>query len=44
MPTKKEWQVKHGLTDSEMTYLEAILKAFDGSIVAIVDNPERKIL
>lgn len=35
---KKEWQLKHKLTDNEMERIEFILKLFKGKIVKVIDN------
>lgn len=39
---KEEWHIHFGLLDDEMSCLEAILKVFNGSIVAVRENPKRK--
>lgn len=41
---RKEWQSHYGLTDYEMVKLSHILKAFDGIIVCVVDNPKQELL
>lgn len=41
---KSEWQKQQGLDDLEMEKLCEVLRVFDGKIVRIVDNPERRLL
>lgn len=42
--TKKEWQDFYGFTDEEMAELELRVKGTNGTIVAVVDNPDKKLL
>ena len=41
---RNEWRDHQGLTEEEMQRLEDILKRFNGKIINIIDNPEKKIL
>lgn len=41
---RKSWQEYWGFTDKEMETIAKILSMTNGKIIAIKDNPERKML